>query len=378
MSGQFAQRRTIQRSGFTLVEVLTVITIIGILAALLIPAISGFVTKGKETALKMEIEGLSQAVEQYYNKYGDYPPDFSDWSVVQRHYRRVFPQIATEEMTLLASLCMQADNVTFDPTAINRAEALVFTLGGYSSDKRRPFSGQGGPLEVLNSAQPLVRGNVHYNSDRDNRMFDFDINRLTLTNTAGVTMSIDDGAGIPDPLPVLVPPGKTQPIIYFDSRTYGFVPLPGGGSVANGFWVDGAHGGVRPYKTAVDPEFPKPLGSSTPYGTLPLALGAYKFKNPDTFQIISAGLDDVYGTLVADTQASTPGDLTGLPIYFVAEWGIAMYPNTMAENPVQTHFGTVNGFQDGDFSAEINENGQLDNITNFSSGRLDNDLVEGA
>lgn len=375
MSGRISQRKRRPNLGFTLVEVLTVIAIIGILAALLIPAISGFVRKGKETALKMEIDGLSQAVEQYYNQYGDYPPDFSDWSVVQRHFRKLFPQIANEEMALLSSLCLDSSDTNFDPTAINRAEALVLTLGGYSSDKRRPLSGQGGPFEIVNPANPLVRGNVQYNSDRENRLFEFEISQLTLINNSGVTLSTDEGgAGVVDPIPVYVPPGRTQPYVYFDSRTYGFVA----GGVANGYWAGPLNGGVRPYKTSIDPEFPKPLGSNSPYGTPEAAIGAYRFKNPDTFQIISAGLDDLFGGLVFANQGTNPSDLTGLPVYFIAEWGLAMVPLATATNPTGTHFGSVDGFQDGDFSAGFTENGQLDNITNFSSGRLDDDLVEGA
>ena len=72
------------RPGFTLVEILVVIVIISILMAVAIPAITIAITRGKNVAMKAEVNSLVDAVKQYEQKYGDYPPDFSDWTVVQR------------------------------------------------------------------------------------------------------------------------------------------------------------------------------------------------------------------------------------------------------------------------------------------------------
>ena len=58
---------------------------------------------------------------------------------------------------------------------MDRAEAIVWTLGGYSSNPLFPFTGDGGPLE-------LIPGTTQYqvNTDRDNEFFEFDPARLDL------------------------------------------------------------------------------------------------------------------------------------------------------------------------------------------------------
>ena len=97
-------------SGFTLVEVLVAITIIGILAGILIPAITGAVRTAKEAAIRMEVGNIDQALEAYKLQYGDYPPDFYDWDQVERHFRKAFPEIDSRELALLAQFTHVRDN----------------------------------------------------------------------------------------------------------------------------------------------------------------------------------------------------------------------------------------------------------------------------
>ena len=91
-------------AGFTLVEILVVIVIIGILAAVAIPAVNIAVTRAKTAAMKLEVTGVDSAVSQYQEKYGDYPPDFSNYNVVLRHYRKLFPRMSANDSTLLFNL----------------------------------------------------------------------------------------------------------------------------------------------------------------------------------------------------------------------------------------------------------------------------------
>ena len=56
------------RAAFTLVELLVVITIIGILAALITVAAVGALKKAQETRIKTEINEISNALTEYKNK----------------------------------------------------------------------------------------------------------------------------------------------------------------------------------------------------------------------------------------------------------------------------------------------------------------------
>lgn len=359
-----------RRSGFTLVEIMVVLIIIGILAGLLIPAINYAVNRGRDVAIRMEVNSLNMAVAQYQLKYGDYPPDGSSWPVLQRHMRKAFPRMTEPDNTLLAALTHTGPSGAFSPVAMDRAEALVFFLGGFSSDPAHPLTGTNGPLEYLGSGSPTALTSYGYNATRDNSFFTFDSTRMPLKRTGTRYASADEErfsvadpahGGPDDLLPVYLMDGGELPIVYFDSRTYGDV----GGGLYNGYSLAAAgYGGVRPYKTAnnADP----PAGSS--YGTIPAAFAAIPFVNADSFQIIAPGRDNHYGSIVDHPTQS------GLPVHFTVEMGRAFWPNKDASSLNQLLLGNIEGFQEMTMGAKANY--QLDNITNFSGTTLEGDLAE--
>lgn len=59
---------------FTLMEMLIVISIIALLAAILIPTLHAARLRAKITTTKTEIANLSAAIQSYASKYGDFPP----------------------------------------------------------------------------------------------------------------------------------------------------------------------------------------------------------------------------------------------------------------------------------------------------------------
>jgi len=63
-----------ERNGFTLVELITVATIIAILAGLLIPAVTAVRRSAKETQQKAQITSIDLGIAAFKNDYGDYPP----------------------------------------------------------------------------------------------------------------------------------------------------------------------------------------------------------------------------------------------------------------------------------------------------------------
>ncbi len=60
-------------AGFTLVELLIVIIILGILAGITVFAISSFSGQGAKEACKTDVRSVETAVEAYKNKNGAYP-----------------------------------------------------------------------------------------------------------------------------------------------------------------------------------------------------------------------------------------------------------------------------------------------------------------
>lgn len=356
--------RTHHRSAFTLVELLVVIAIIGLLVGLLIPAVMFAMRTVRQNAIVMEVVTISDAVNKYQQKYGDYPPDGSSATVLRRHLLKAFPQMASSEFADLAFAvkCNQPKPNIPEFRVMDPGEALVFFLGGFSKDSVHPLTGPGGPLNVLARNNQGQATSIEYRVDRESPFYEFKQSQLTLEVVNGITISTDEvlynanqpnmgfppgvtRATEPDVIPCYQLSGQEAPFIYFDSRTY----VQSNGYTAN-FSPDGqsnATGYARPYlstdvNTTVRPQVGK----------------YYRFSNPKTFQVIHAGLDDDFGGLAPTQQyAST---------FYAFPTG-QLIDITIPGDRMQT--GPA-GYQrpDGDVSA------QLDNATNFSDGILGDKL----
>jgi len=151
------------------VELLVVIGIIALLAALVTPAVMQAQVAARNAAIKVEIDMLHMAIMQYKNEYGSFPPAISGTAtndLAARHILRLFPR--TDLIT---------NEVTARATPLN---SIVGWLSGYTDDPIRPISG----------------GNR-------NRIYDFDRARLDNTQT------------------IYFPSGKPgSPYIYINSSLY--------------------------------------------------------------------------------------------------------------------------------------------------------------
>lgn len=66
--------RTLRDQGFTLIELLVVLAIIGLLAGLILPALSAAREKAKVAKVMVELRQLEVALEMYYEDHERYPP----------------------------------------------------------------------------------------------------------------------------------------------------------------------------------------------------------------------------------------------------------------------------------------------------------------
>jgi prepilin-type N-terminal cleavage/methylation domain-containing protein len=298
------------RSGFTLIELLVVITIIGVLVGITVPAVLAARTYFTRAAIKMEVQGLADAFEKYRSKHGDYPPDGSSWPVMEAHLRKAFPNILISELNLLnpsfaANAYVRND---YAGRVMDPAEALVFFLGGFSTDAQRPFTGPGGPFV----ASSVVVGAYRYNGSRQNPMYEFPGARLTLRGDPGELVSTDEeifgtsanpAGTVVDLLPVFMCYANKlesgNPYVYFDHRTYqGGLPAS---PIFNFHRTNRVDTLNVPYVDVARPM----LAESGVYEHL------------KTFQIASPGLDGRYG---GDTAIGNPVlfNVKGLPMVWSA------------------------------------------------------------
>lgn len=81
-----APRRT---AGFTLLELIVVIAVIGILAAIAMPALKNVPRRATESVLKNNLRTMRDVIDQYMGDKGNYPPSLE--ALVEEGYLRKVP-----------------------------------------------------------------------------------------------------------------------------------------------------------------------------------------------------------------------------------------------------------------------------------------------
>ncbi|MAT15704.1 MAG: hypothetical protein CMJ46_10610 [Planctomyces sp.] len=127
------------RSGFTLVELLVVITIILILAGLLTVAVFGAIENARIAQVQSELTSLEKGMADFQMTFHDYPPssfviDESDMGWAPSERNLILKYWPNYDFGTPIAFDANGDGDTTDVIVLNGAESLVFFLGGVLSD----------------------------------------------------------------------------------------------------------------------------------------------------------------------------------------------------------------------------------------------------
>ncbi len=322
--------------GFTLTELLVVITIIAILAGLITSAALNAMNKAKQARITLELQQIGNAMADFKNEFGMYPPNvFANLNTVSlmwpkasnnaektanaqvliRALKKSFPRSTEFQINLSGSTPSQGlpanDNVyPLVQQGLSPAEALVFWLQGFSSDISRPLSGT--DLDVTQIDDNGTTINNVVTIDTRQPLYDFDRARLRISRDPAtgdrrfITMTRTNGNDIQIQLYKYLAPSSQEPFVYFDISRDTPLEVVNKWDTTEFFYSSMVSDGVI---------FPlKQLRADAPTGTLPSPrLQFVDYVEKGTFQILHCGIDDAWGDFsqtaslnVAPFNSSTP------------------------------------------------------------------------
>jgi len=151
-------------TGFTIVELLIVIVIIGILAAIIIISFNGITSKAQETSVKHDVKNIAKQLEIYRTDSGRYPSStqLQDLGIkVNKPTYGVNPTGAT------IFYCVDSAGTVFSVVARVKSGALTQYLS--STGQSSVYSGSAtAPQLCLDSGVPGTTSTVTYTAFTDN------------------------------------------------------------------------------------------------------------------------------------------------------------------------------------------------------------------
>ena len=280
------------KRGFTLIEILTVVVIIGILATIVTVAVAGALRAAQRARISVQMNQIATALEQYKNEFGEYLPDMFDDDALVRHVKKRWPRL----------------DFSRKPPGINDAEYIRRAINaGYGNavDFAVDFTVTGsqiGALAFWLGGFPNAEGKLSgFSADPENPFFanppvpPVPIDERVYDNKVFVNWEIGNDKSV-----------RLSPVGDVPSASGPFVPVVGteirGVFVPFVYFRGSISGGPDAYVHAAnDRRMAKNFnfsdfgfGFCVPY----IEEGSerdVKWKNPTTFQLIHPGLDGRFG-----------------------------------------------------------------------------------
>lgn len=346
---KLAQARRSGRRGFTLVELMVVIAIIALLISMLTAAVWKALVTTNRVKLQNEISQLTTAVQNFYSKFGIYPPSriilcesYDFYFVGNNHnsgqfksdlhqdsvtfLQQIWPRITFDFLNRpgLAPRWVGIDwdgngKLTPGEVLLEGDQCLVFFLGGIPGRDANniPFT-SGFSTNPQNPAYHTASNAP--GSEVVAPFFEFSSDRLKiLPQRVSYILPKDPSLTVSSAHYSYLDTYRVAPYAYFSS----FKSRNDYNHYAKSLIVRGTSGSLL--SSDCTSLFVWPYAEALPTSTT-----APRYHNPNTFQIISAG---------ADGQFGRGSDLNGYPQTPTAIWAPAAAGNTAATSVHWNYFG---------------------------------------